>query len=72
MTPNAAFRTVGSVAIMGDDQVGTRRLTLDIEVGASPITGVVHTESGADQEFLGWTALASVIEAALRTDDTSE
>jgi hypothetical protein len=59
-------RTVGYVATVSDDRAGMR-LTLDIEIGAHPIAGVVRSESGAGREFFGWTSLASAIEAALET-----
>ena len=43
----------------------TIRLIVDVSVGSSPISGVVHAGSSADLEFVGWTALASVIDAAV-------
>jgi hypothetical protein len=54
------------VATTDADQA-TIRLIVDVSLGTSPISGVVHADSSADREFVGWTALASVIDAALTT-----
>ncbi|MGH9276836.1 MAG: hypothetical protein ACRD12_01810 [Acidimicrobiales bacterium] len=67
MAGRAKFRAVALVGTAERDQP-TIRLTLDVLAGATPISGVVHGGSGADREFVGWTALASVIDAALTTN----
>ena len=37
-----------------------RRLTLDIDVGAEPLRGVLH-DGGSSQPFEGWLALVSAL-----------
>lgn len=41
------------------------RLTLELEVQADPMAGVVHDASGASEPFVGWIALTRAIELAL-------
>jgi hypothetical protein len=40
------------------------RLTLELDVQANPVTGVVHDSSGSEP-FVGWIALTRAIELAL-------
>jgi hypothetical protein len=48
----------------------TTRLTIDIEVDSEPITGRVDIDGQLTRAFVGWTALADLIESA-RTDAPS-
>lgn len=43
-----------------------RRVTLDLDVGSDPITGVLRDEHAASTPFCGWLALASALEQLLR------
>jgi hypothetical protein len=41
------------------------RLTVDFDLQADPIAGVVHDDGGHGQPFAGWMALTRTIELAL-------
>jgi hypothetical protein len=41
------------------------RLTIDFDLQADPIAGVVHDDSGHGQPFAGWMGLTRTIELAL-------
>jgi hypothetical protein len=41
------------------------RITLEIDRGTEPITGVASASDGQARPFCGWTALATAIEQAI-------
>ncbi|GAA3818536.1 hypothetical protein GCM10022226_43830 [Sphaerisporangium flaviroseum] len=41
------------------------RLTVDVDLAATPIEGVLRHEHGADKPFAGWVALIRALELAL-------
>ena len=48
-----------------NSEQATARLVVDVLVGTTPISGVMRADEGIEVEFVGWTALASVIDAAV-------
>jgi hypothetical protein len=54
-------------ALVSDSRRHTR-LTVDIDLTADPIQGVLRHQRGPDKPFAGWIALIRVLELALDTE----
>ena len=53
-----------------DEHERQRRLTLDIDVGAEPLKGVLHA-GGSSQPFEGWLALVSALASLVDSEAES-
>jgi hypothetical protein len=59
--------TRGSVASESIGRMATQtQVTLDLEVGAEPITGRLSDDRGTTVAFAGWLELAAALENAIR------
>lgn len=46
----------------------SRRLTLDLQPGSEPIEGRISEEGAESRPFVGWLALATALQQAMRLD----
>jgi hypothetical protein len=47
-----------------NSDVQTARVVIDIDVGSEPISGAIELGGTGTQRFVGWTALAELLERA--------
>jgi hypothetical protein len=45
--------------------MGTAHMTIEVDVGSRPISGLLYDTKGTPRGFCGWMQLASVLQAAV-------